>query len=285
LFISGEEGKRLCTACRKRDAVYRRISSGEVLCKLCLFRSLVKQVRKAIHYYKMVSRSSSVLYVIRPEAVAESVIGFIIYKKATKDFNLVYNVLCIDKLTNCDEVKHYIGQNNVGFITIESSFKPQKFVELVKYLDAVAVKISKKLKINSVAVPLFRDELSLLSLLGILTISRTIFSEGLPIKNVDSIKITRPFFYVISIDIAMLKVLEGVDIDPQFLMECDSFMQKAKKILFNSVELMYSNVKTVELMQSYIFGISTRCKYCGAFSLNEVCEICSRLSQYIDEVN
>lgn len=279
-FFEGD--KKICSACRKREAIYKRISSGEILCKLCLFRSLVKQVRKAVHYYKMVNRLSSVLFIIRPDAVSESIVGFNIYRRATRDFELKYNVLCIDRLVDCEAVKKSVDEKSVNLIVIESNFKTQKFIELVKYVDAIAVKISKKLGINFVVTPLFRDELTMLSLLGILTVSRTIFSEGLPIKIVDNVKITRPFFYVISPDVAMLRYLEGVDIDPLILIECDGFTQKAKKMLFSSIELAYSSIKTVELLQSYVFGVSTRCRYCGAFNLNTVCDVCEKLSQYID---
>lgn len=245
----------------------------------------MKQVRKAIHYYKMVNKSSSILYIIRPEAVAESIIGFNIYRKATKNFNLMYSILCFNKLTNCEAVKRYIDENIAHFIIIELNFKTKNLVEIIKFVEAVAVKISRKHNIQFVATPIFRDELTLLSLLGVLTISRTIFSEGLPLKVVDEVKLTRPFFYVISSDIALLKFLDNVDIDSSISIECDKSMQKAKKILFNSIELTYSSIKTVELLQSYILGSSTRCKYCGAFSLNTVCDLCEKLRPYIDIIS
>jgi len=272
----------LCSACRKRNAVYKRRSSGELLCKLCLTRSLIRQVRKVVHYYKMANKLSTVLFIVRPEAVAESIVGFHIYRGATKDLQLTYNVLCLNSLTDCSIVKNYINQNVSRFIEVELNFKTSNLVEVIKFVEAVAVKVAKKLNIQFIATPLFRDELTLLSILGILITSRTVFSEGLPIKTVDEIKITRPFFYVLSPDVSIIKTLDNIVIDSQTMIECDKFMQKAKKLLFNSIELLYSSIKSVELFQSYVFGVSTRCRYCGAFSLEPVCDICKKFQAFID---
>ena len=113
-----EVPENLCSSCRRRVAVYKRVTSGERLCRLCLFRSVVKQVRKAVHYYKMVRRGSAILYVIRPEAVGESLAGLHTYKVATKDFNLRYYVLCLSDVTDCDLVKNAVGHSDVELISI-----------------------------------------------------------------------------------------------------------------------------------------------------------------------
>lgn len=278
----GNDERILCSACRRRSAVYKRRSSGELLCKLCLIRSLIRQVRKVVHYYKMANKLSAVLFIIRPEAVAESIVGFYIYRGATKDLQLTYNVLCFNGLTDCNTVKNYINHNINGFIEVELNFKTSNLVEIIKFVEAIAVKVAKKLNIQFIVTPLFRDELTLLSILGILTTSRTVFSEGLPIKTLDEIKITRPFFYVLSPDVSIIKMLDNIVIDSQTMIECDRFMRKAKKLLFNSIELLYSSIKSVELFQSYVFGVSTRCRYCGAFSLESVCDVCKKFHVFID---
>uniref|UniRef100_A0A7C2ZLU5 Cytoplasmic tRNA 2-thiolation protein 2 n=1 Tax=Ignisphaera aggregans TaxID=334771 RepID=A0A7C2ZLU5_9CREN len=273
---------RACSACKRREAIYRRKSSGEQLCKLCLFHSLVKQVRKAIHYYKMVVRSGSTLFIIRPDAVGESVVGFNIFRRATRDFQLSYNILCIDGLVDCSMARNLIGIPYDNFIVAEATFKTTRTSELLKYIESVSVKAARKINAQFVVTPLFRDEMAILSLLGILTTSRSIFSEGLPVKLVDSIKIVRPFFYVISSDVAVLAALDDMIVEPKVVLECDSFMKKAKNIFLNSVELMYSSIKSVELFQSYVFGSSSRCKYCGAFSLSDVCDVCKNIAKFVD---
>lgn len=274
----------LCSSCKKRIAVYKRKTSGEYLCRLCLFRSLVKQVRRAIHYYRMIHRSSSVLYIIRPEAVAEAVAGIQIYRGATKNFNLNYYVMCVNGITDCNGVEGFISSDVHKIVVVEAKYKPENAIDLIKFLESLAVRLAKKLGIRFVVTPLFRDELSILSIIGVLTTSRTAFSEGLPIKISNDVIITRPFFYVISADISMIKVLEGIDILPRFELKCDEFMQKAKKLLHSSPELMYSSIKSIELLQTYVFGSPNRCRYCGAFSSNEVCDICKKFHHYIDAI-
>lgn len=222
------------------------------------------------------------LYLIRPDAVAESIIGLNIYRVATKGFELSYNVICVDGLTNCDDIRHITGGNIRQFVTIATVFKPTNIVELIKFLESLAIKIAKKIDAKFVVTPLFRDELTILSLAGILMVSRTIFSEGLPIKVLGDIKVSRPFFYVISADISILGFLERLEIESKLELECDEFIRKAKRLFYTSTELMYSSIKTVELLQTYAFGSTAKCKYCGAYSLDNVCEICKKIHQYVD---
>lgn len=279
-----EENPRLCSSCGKRVAVYRRRTSGEALCKLCLFRSLVKQVRKAINCYKMVNRSKSVLYILRPEAVGESVIGFNIYKNAIKGFDIDLSIMCINGITDCKSVEESLNKYVNNFIIIETNFMPANLAESIKFSESIAIKIARKHNIQFIVTPLFRDELTLLSLIGIITISRTIFSEGLPIKIVDDIKITRPFFYTVSLDISIIKMLDKITLEQKIELKCSNVMESAKKILYASTELMYSSIKSVELLQTYVFGSVTRCKYCGAYSLDSVCDICKGFQSYIDVI-
>jgi len=284
-----------CSSCRKRLAVYKRIVSGEKLCRYCLYNSVVKQVRKAVHYYKMVRKNGSAIYILRPERILSSIEGLYILISALKDFNVALHVLCIYDFIDCETLSKLFP--SVTFINIrvgDKEFKSIQLIELIKFYEVVAIKIAREKFIESILVPLFRDELSILLLYGLLMISKSIFSEGMPIRIVDdNISLSRPFYYVTSIDIIYLsltdkkiplKTEEKEDTLYSFIKERE-FWRKAKDILIRSPELMYSSSKTVELLQSYVIGSkATRCKYCGSYSDSDLCEICSRILGYIDAV-
>ncbi len=284
-----------CSSCKKRLATYKRIASGEKLCRYCLYNSVVKQIRKAIHYYKMVKKSGSAIYILRPERILSSIEGLYTLISALKDFNIALHVLCIHNFTDCENLSKSFPSTTFINVRIEDKeFKSIQLIELIKFYEVVAIEIARGRSIESVLVPLFRDELSILLLYGLLMISKSIFSEGMPIRIVDDgISVSRPFYYVTSIDITYLsltdrkiplKIEEREDTLYSFIKEHE-FWRKAKGILIRSPELMYSSSKTVELLQSYIIGSkATRCRYCGSYSDSDVCEICSKILKYIDAI-
>ncbi|MEM0371217.1 MAG: hypothetical protein QXG46_00845 [Ignisphaera sp.] len=274
----------LCTSCRRRYAVYKRRSSGEILCKLCLFRSLVKQTRKAVNHYQMMHRNGSALYIIRPDSIGESIIGFSLYRNSIKGYDTKIYVLCIDGITRCQDIEPFFNGKTSKYLKVDISYVPSNKIEMVKFVEAIAVRIARKFDIEFIVSPLFRDELTLFLLAGILTTSGTIFSEGLPMKIVDNIKIVRPFFYVMSVDVVIMKILDHVDIEPNIGFECENYIRKAKSMLYSSLELMYSSTKVIELFQKYAFDSSKRCRYCGAYTSSNLCNVCERFYQYIDGI-
>ncbi len=275
----------LCSSCKRRYATFRRRTSGERLCRLCLYNSVIKQVRKAVHYYKMIRKNSSILFLVMVNKPLLSIMSLSIYESAVKDFsidNLV--LLCFNRYLNCNNIKDIIKSNHYGFIEFEPHFITNDFIEWLKYAEFIAIKIAKESKIEFIVVPLYRDELAIISLLGMLSTSRTIFSEGLPIRNVDEIKITRPFYYVVSDDVLYLtltsKFMSGIDLDGYKFEERYRFFKHIKTILRDSPELMYSSDKSVELLQSYLMGYSKRCRYCGSYDIDDICGYCRKFKEY-----
>jgi len=264
--------------------VYKRRNSGEILCRLCLFRSLVKQTRKAVSYYQMIRRNGSSLYIVRPDAIGESIVGFTVYRNSIKDFKTKIYVLCVDGITRCRDIETFFNVKVDRYLKVNIGYVPSNKVEMIKFIEAVAVRIARKFDIEFVASPLFRDELALFLLAGILTTLGTVFSEGLPIKIVDGIKIVRPFYYVMFVDVVLMKILDHVNIEPGVEFECEDYIRKAKSMLYSSLELMYSSTKVIELFQRYAFNSSKRCRYCGAYTLNDICNACERFHKYIDSI-
>ncbi|MEM2528691.1 MAG: hypothetical protein QXG40_04765 [Ignisphaera sp.] len=276
-----------CSSCRKRDAVFKRRTSGEKLCRLCLYSSIVKQIRKALHYYKMIKKNSNAAFLIMANKPLLSLAALSVYESAVRDFNIDITVLCFDKYTDCGKISSSIKASNHKLIEVKDRFIARNFIEWLKYGEYMAVKIARESNIEFIAVPLCRDELSILSLFGLLTASRTIFSEGLPIREVNDIKITRPFYYVVSNDMTYLastsKSIMEIDLNEHKFEEETNFFKHAKAILQNSPELMYSSSKSAELLQSYIFGRSKKCRYCGSYDVSDICIYCERIRKHVDD--
>ena len=108
----------------------------------------------------------------------------------------------------------------------------------------------------------------------------------MPVKYVEDIKIVRPFFNVISLDVLYLaytsyanaRLYEYLN---QIKFVDNAYVKKAFKILMESPELMYSTSKSVELLQSFVISKPTRCRICGSFSDSDVCEYCRRFYEII----
>uniref|UniRef100_A0A7J2U1V1 Uncharacterized protein n=1 Tax=Ignisphaera aggregans TaxID=334771 RepID=A0A7J2U1V1_9CREN len=284
----------LCTSCGKRGAVYKRFTSGEKLCRLCLFRSVAKQVRKTIHYYKMLKKNDAVLYILRGDGIILSVEAFAILHAAIKDLELVYNILCPSNIVNCNAVeitlKNITKDVVVNIVPVHYHLDviTKTFIHMLKYTEALAAKIALEHNLDGVLTPLFRDEMVLLSIYGLLTVSKTVFGESMPVKYIEGIKVVRPFYHVVSTDVIYLAITSALqelnsfyESSYKLFIGSDRFMAKAKEVLFRSPELMYSSARSVELMQSFITAGSTRCRICGSFSNREICEYCESYSRFL----
>jgi len=287
-----------CKICRRRRPVYKRITSGELLCRHCLYSSVVKQIRKAVNYYTIVHRGERALFIARPDRPLESAFALQLLSRAVHDLDVEISVICYSSFIDCQKFTWLLEDLGIKakvfevWIPRDTAYTNLCFVELIKLAEAIAHYLAYKYNFNTVLTPLCRDELTLLSLLGLLKVSKSVFSESLPVKLGDGIRIARPFFYVISMDILYLtytshSVARYINAIQPFIPRLDNvesaLARHSKDILWTSTELMYSSAKSVEMLQSYIVGSAKRCRYCLAHSDAEVCDYCSHLQNLIEE--
>ncbi len=246
-------------------------------------------------YYTIVHRGERVLFIVRPDRPLESIISLQLFLSATRDLELEIAILCYSQLLDCTTLSQVLAELNLklAMLRVITKFDTIQlgFVDLLKLSEAIAHNIARKHRFDAVLTPLYRDELTLLGILGLLKISKSAFSEALPVKLGNGVRIARPFLYVASMDVLYLtytspiltKYLEKLrpytpTLDPVE----EPVLRYAKSILWFSTELMYSSSKSIELLQSYILGSAKRCKHCLAHSDTEVCEYCSRLLKIIE---
>ncbi len=269
----------LCSNCGKRNAKYYRATSGESLCEKCLLNAIYKQVRKFLTLYNVVKRGDSIVYIVRPDRPVESIASLKVFFKFVKGLSLRLHVLIPRNIPRrLLEDLH----NGCEFIEFELLVRPSSWVELIKVLDIIAIDQCRALGLRTALTPLYRDELTLLAMMGLMETSPSIFSEALPVKRGYGIVIARPFYYVFSSDIVALAYLNGMyesAIDYLIVMnDKESIIERHfYPIMWRSRELMYSSRKSVELLQSYVLSNKVTCRLCLARSLKDPCLICERL--------
>lgn len=78
----------LCTACRRRPAVYRRRASGEVLCLKCLERALIKALRRGLASLARPEYASKLTFIsLRSSPIASSGTAYLLGTLAKKYSN------------------------------------------------------------------------------------------------------------------------------------------------------------------------------------------------------
>ncbi len=235
-------------------------------------------MRKYLTLYNVVKRGHSVLYVARPDRVPESVVSLSILKRFVKALNLKLYLLVPRNVESVFKEFEGVAESIIKY---ELLLKPLTWLELVKCLDMLSVEMCRKLGCQVALTPLFRDEMTLFAVLGLLEAAPHIFSEALPVKRGNGISLARPFYYVFSSDIVALAYLNGAYLDyesPVRLSEQECVVVKhVYGILWRSRELMYSSRKSVELLQNVVLANKATCRYCLAKTSMDPCPICGSL--------
>ncbi len=263
------------------------------MCTSCLFSSIVRQVRKAMSSYPIIKRREKALYIVRSDRPKVSLEALRILQRATRGLEIDLYVLYVVFGTyepiateDLDEwIKSYGIKHNV--IVVRMDYVPKSFIEYVKLLEVLARIEATKLGLDVVISPLFRDELVFLSFIGLLKLENHVFGEIMPVKmSGSSPRISRPFFYVLGIDVEVLSYLSprqvavrSEDILYPFNEEDIAFLTHFVRVVTTSIELLYSYTKSVELIQSYVIGSLKRCRYCLAPSNTDPCPYCARFEE------
>jgi len=280
----------VCKNCRKEPAFYLRPYSGEFVCKQCLRKGLVKQVRKTLSYYPIVKRRERVIYVIRLDRPAESIAFLKIFKNFVKRLDLDMHLVVPEELRptidkHLERLMKVPNIVDVSYIHI-TRFEPQNFVELIKLHEVLSLSLSSEIGSTTVLMPLFREELVFLALLGLVKASRTIFGDSFPVKQWRSLKVSRPSYLVSLIDMIayvytdpdLLELMDSVPNTVFFDTIEKSLVETLIDVAYSSKELVYASRKSVELMQSMFISSPARCRLCLSFTEGgEICDICNYL--------
>lgn len=132
----------LCTLCKRNDAVFGRVYSGENLCRRCFCRTVEDRVRKTISKYEMLGQKDT--FMVAVSGGKDSVTLLRILARIEKDFpNVKYCAGTVD-----EGIKHYrdealkIAKDNCKKLGVEH--KMISFKELFGYeLDEI-VKLTQK---------------------------------------------------------------------------------------------------------------------------------------------
>jgi uncharacterized protein (TIGR00269 family) len=135
----------MCTLCKRNDAVFGRVYSGENLCRRCFCRTVEDRVRKTISKYEMLGQKDN--FMVAVSGGKDSVTLLHILSRIEKDFpNVKYCAGTVD-----EGIKHYrdealkIAQDNCKKLGVEH--RMISFKELFGYeLDEIVRLTQKKEK-------------------------------------------------------------------------------------------------------------------------------------------
>ncbi len=274
----------LCTNCRRREAKYLRAASGETLCGKCLANGVYKQLRKFFTLYNVLKRGSSTIYIIRIDRIPESLAILRVLNRLLGNLS-TRRIMLVPKGLRAVNLGQLVPLDVAEIAYYEVPSELSSMAELIKALDTVAKNACMMFNASVALVPLFRDELTLLMIQGLLDSAPHIFSDALPVKRGSGVCIARPTYYVFSADAVAIAYLSRLyELIPPETAKLPSLNARERvvvkhmyPILWRSRELMYSSRKSLELLQSFILAKTNRCSICLARSSEDPCPLCREL--------
>ena len=265
----------LCTACKRRPAVYKRTYSGELLCAKC--------TRKALH--RAVKRSIARLGLLRPRQtilvpLAESnPLGSLVLASALAEIEKHYGsrvILAIPEGANASPPQGV----DVAVVSVSPREPPERGDPIAcwRHDRRWSLRAARMLGADAVLLPLTRTDLNLLLLEALLRGEPAALSEAL-----HSIAWTKPpvasgLWRVEGELVAAYAALSGVEAPPG----CVRGLRTAKEVYYSVAggrpELEYSPAKSLEALAAAASRMFAVCPECGGYAHRGegVCRYCSR---------
>jgi len=254
----------LCSSCKRRPAFYYRKQSGEALCKVCLERSVVKQVKKAIGAFSLLIPKSKILIPLIPDKPYESVLTSIIISPMERKYLSHTYISSLFPLSQ--ELVNQIAELTKSIILPVNSHLMNE--GQMNYLNFVENQLQKLFhlasdhEINYVVLPYTRNDFMILFILSLIYRRSDFIKEYLSPKiSKNSINLIYPLYYVLRSDIYALiikykNVLSRVPIPKKIFNDVETVKLVEKlvmKLNIENPELLYSYDKILNLFAKQLF--------------------------------
>jgi tRNA(Ile)-lysidine synthase TilS/MesJ len=274
-----EKINKICSICKKRPAIYYRAYSGEYICAKCLNNVIEKGVKRVINKIKILSMDSKIVIPITYFSPSSSVVLSNILYRIEKQFKSKIAII-IPNNYNIEEIKIFLD-NKVDIFIAKISIKPPdrlSLIECLRYERAWSIKAAKALGYNFIALPITRTDISLILLDSLLNGRIEFISESLEFLDNNGIKIFYPFSGIEGEMLASYEFISGIKINPL----CLTYI-KSKNIFYSIAgsrpELDFGSQRIIERFNYAANKLAkTKCKICGGFSDNEICNTCNKLN-------
>ncbi|MCE4624780.1 MAG: hypothetical protein F7C35_02810 [Desulfurococcales archaeon] len=272
-----------CSVCGRRQAVYKRTYSGELLCKTCLERAVIKGVRRSLAEAHALRPMMKLLLPLTFSNPLGSLVLASVLPKVERQYNGRVTLALPQSLsTDVDEEVLTRSGLDVVHVKLEPERPPSRDpIECWRFDRRWALRTAFQLSQDAIILPLTRTDLNLLLIHTILSGRPEGLSEALP-----SITWTKPPI------ISGLSKLEGEIVAAYSAINkinppqgCNPDLWASKELVYSVArrrpELEFSSHKSLTLLlEGLTRSLHPRhCRMCGGFTVGngDVCQYCSKL--------
>lgn len=304
----------MCTLCKRRNTIFRRIYSGERLCKRCFCRSIENKVRNTLSRYEMLKPYDKTIVAL--SGGKDSVTLLQILTKIERKFSKakLYAVTIDEGIKNYRDEALKIAKKNCEELNIEHtvvSFKEIYGYTLDKIVKMIRGKgltpcsycgVLRRRALNIAARELGADKLAtahslddetqtiLLNILhgDILRIARVkpVLDKIHP-KLIQRIK---PLCEVPEREVALYGYLKGIEFQSTPCPYAGTALRSDIRIMLNRMEekhpgMKFTIFKSIEKLRPTLETTAEKvkirdCKLCGEPTVREICQSCQMLQEF-----
>ena len=199
-----------CTSCKRRQAFYYRRQSGELLCKICLERSVIKQIKRAIGRFNLLQPRSTIIIPLIPDMPYESLITAVLISIIERKYLSKVMVLPLFKLPRqtLEVLKLRAKPTDIidGYDDLmESWIRGCSFSDYLDALTRNIIQITEELNPNAIVLPTTRNDILRIFLYFLTRGDRVGASTYTkPLIKLNNVNFIQPLYYVIRTDIRAL---------------------------------------------------------------------------------
>ena len=304
----------ICTACKRREAVYFRLYSGERLCKKCFIESIEEKTRATISKYEMFEfddriavgvsggkDSTSLLYVLEKieREFPKSTLVAVTVDEGIKGYR--DEALKIAR-KNCEKlsIEHHVVSFKELF-----GYKLDEIVELMKKREAelspcAYCGVLRRRALNIAAREVDADKLATAHslddevqtiLINILHGDPLRLARAKPVTEEVHEKLVRrvkPFCEIPEREIAFYAYLKNIEFQSFPCPYAPQALRSEIRIILNRLEerhpgMKYTIFRSIERIRPALEGLAEKelkeCKICGEPTTGEICKVCELLQE------
>ncbi len=269
------DSTRLCTACRRRPAIYKRTYSGDLLCSSCLERALERAVRRSLGETGLLRPRTRLLVPITLSMPGESIALARIVPRVERSYGSETIIAAPASLDIPESLIPKGPGTSMAIINLEVETPDRRDpIACARLERRWALEAARRLGAHAAIMPYTRTDLALLLLHAVLSGNPHAVSEALPYMPWTSPPLVTGFHRAEGEIVAAYKASRGITVEPA----CIPDLSLAKLVFYSIAgrrpELEFSFLKSLDLLASP--QGASKCTMCGGYTgSGPVCEYCS----------
>ncbi len=266
-----------CAVCKNRKIVYKRSYSGDLMCDLCLEKTLIKAVKKVIGKYRILKPFSKVLVPITYTAPHYSAALAHILAKLERKFSTEVII------ARPSDIEYDVGVNwpplNARELIVDIKVSGLDITNpsaCVRFDRRWSLFLAKRLGIDIIALPFSRTDLIIFALNALLVEGIEAISEALDYISINNVKFFSAFSEVEGEIVSAYVAIRSL----WFYSNLCKYKIDARDVFYSIAgrrpELEFSIEKTLNPIFTKSSTLYNRCNLCGGFSKGNTCRYCNK---------